>query len=209
MLKHAYATVDDLREQLSDSGQKLPENMIIRALNSASRAVDHYTGRRFWQDDAPTTRTFEVSGCYPDFTLPGDAEISTTTGLQIATWDISGYGPAWVQDTDFRLAPYDALAPSSPYKAWWVLEGTGTRLFGVRATRGFYPLQITARFGWAEIPDEVESATLLKAAQLFKRKDAPFGIAQFGEIAAVRITRQDIDVVELLSPYQRDVAMVA
>jgi hypothetical protein len=51
-------------------------------------------------------------------------------------------------------------------------------------------------------------ATILKATQLFKRKDAPFGVLQFGDIAAVRVTRADADVVELLWPYQRDVAMV-
>jgi hypothetical protein len=31
---------------------------------------------------------------------------------------------------------------------------------------------------------------------------------QFGDIAAVTITRKDADVVELLWPYVRDVAMV-
>jgi hypothetical protein len=209
-LKNAYASLDDLREHLGDSGGKLPETLLNRALNAASRAVDNFTGRRFWQDDAPSTRLFEYTGdCY-ELTLPGDAEISTTTGLSVATWENSGYIANWAVDTDFRLAPYDANTGASQNKAWWVLEGTGTRRFDVRGTlKRFYPIQITARFGWSEIPPEVESATLLKAAQLFKRKDAPFGIAQFGEIAAVRITRQDIDVVELLAPYQRDVAMVA
>lgn len=208
-LKHAYATLDDLREHLGDSGNKLPENLLIRALNASSRAVDNHTGRRFWQDPAVTTRTFEYAGdCYT-FMLPGEAEISEAAGLAVATWNGASYGPSWVLDTDFRLAPYDAnQGDASQYKAWWMLEGTGTRRFDLRSTRGYYPIQVTARFGWSELPDEVEQATLLKAAAVFKRKDAPFGIAQFGDIAAVRIVRQDIDVIEMLSDYVRDVAMV-
>lgn len=218
-LTHAYATVDDLREHLGESKPgNLPENLLIRALNAASRAVDNYTDRRFWQDSTVTTRTVQFGGDPYNLLLPGDAEISDATGLALATDDGSGTFPnAWTVGTDFRLSPYDANTESSRYKAWWLLEGTGTRRFDVRgaswgvwrqSSGWYYPVQVTARFGWSSVPPEVEEATLLKAAALFKRKDAPFGVMQFGDIAAVRVTRQDIDVIELLAPYQRDVAMV-
>jgi hypothetical protein len=69
-------------------------------------------------------------------------------------------------------------------------------------------VQITARWGWSFCPPGIEEATLLVATRLFKRKDAPYGVAQFGDIAAVQIVRTDLDVQELLQPYVRDVAMV-
>lgn len=209
-LRHAYATVDDLREHLGDSKQNLPENLLNRALNAASRAVDNHCWRRFWQDETPTTRTVKAGYDCNDLWLTGRDDISTTTGLAVATWDGSGYGTTWTQDTDYQLWPYDANTDGSIYGGWSRLEGLGTIDFRVPTVRAkvYRPVQITARWGWSFIPDEVEQATLFKAAQLFKRKDAPFGIMQFGDIAAVRVTRADIDVLELLAPYQRDVAMV-
>lgn len=212
---HGYCTVDDLREQLGDlSNQNLAGRMLVRAVNAASRAVDNWTGRRFWQDPVPQTRLFDPSGS------PGGAyelwlsdDISTTTGLTIATDTDGNGGYANVFDTvDYRLWPYDANAGGSMYGGWWKLESTGRWRFdirGINGRHGYLPVQITARFGWAFVPPEIEQATILKAAQLFKRKDAPYGVAQFGDIAAVQITRADKDVVELLAPYQRDVAMVA
>lgn len=208
---NGYCTVDDLREQLGESkAGNLPQNLLVRAVNAASRAVDNFTGRRFWQDATPQSVLVKPSIVDPyTLWLPGKFEISTVTGLAVATDNGTGtYATALVQDTDYRLAPYDANTGGSEYGAWWVLEGLGTARFDVRGARGLHPVRITARFGWAFVPPEVEQATLLKAAALFKRKDAPFGVLQFGDIAAVRVTRQDIDVIELLSGYVRDVAMV-
>jgi hypothetical protein len=207
---NGYCTVDQLREHLGESkAGNLPVNLLVRAVNAASRAVDNYCDRRFWQDTGVSARLVEVVADDYDLWLPGPDDISTATGLIVATDNGSGtYPTTWTSGTDYRLWPYGANTGGSPYRGWWKLEGLGTRNFGVRGTRRFYPVQITARWGWAAVPVEVEEATLLKAAQLFKRKDAPFGIAQFGDIAAVRITRADADVTELLWPFVRDVAMV-
>ena len=208
-LTHGYCTVDDLREQLDDLTRKaLSERMLVRAINAASRAVDAWTDRRFWMDAAPVTQRFAVpaGGC-GSFMLPVD--IASTTGLVIAT-DTAGdgtYATTWA-DTDYQLWPYGANVEGSLYGGWWQIEPTGVHRFAVRGARGYHPVQITARFGWSFLPDAIEQATILKATQLFKRKDSPYGVAQFGDIAAVSITRKDADVIELLWPYQRDVAMV-
>lgn len=209
VLSHAYATLDDLREPLGDSGGKLSENLLIRALNAASRAVDNHCDRRFWQDDTATPRLIQVGSEAYGIDLPGPDDISTTTGLEVATWngtDYTGTG-IWLP-ADYNLWPYSANQGGSIYGGWSRLEATGAKLFHVSATRGYQPLQITARWGWSFIPEGVKTATLLKAAQLFKRKDSPYGVAQFGDIAAVQITRKDADVVELLWPYVVDMAMV-
>jgi hypothetical protein len=206
---HGYCTVDDLREQLGDLGSSnLSERMLVRAINAASRAVDNWCGRRFWADETPVTKTFPVLACSPELWLPED--IAYSAGLAVATSDGSTYSTTW-QAADYRLWPYGANTSGSEYGGWWKLESAGRLRFDVRGPynpSGYLPIQITARFGWAFCPPGVEQATILKAAQLFKRKDAPFGVIQFGDIAAVTITRKDADVVELLWPYVRDVAMV-
>ena len=59
-------------------------------------------------------------------------------------------------------------------------------------------------FGWSAVPDAVHEATLLVAARLFKRKDAPLGI-QVGkpEFGNLSIPANDPDVTRLLAPYRR------
>lgn len=212
-VEHGYCTLDDLREQLGDGNEQLNKNMLARAINAASRSIDAYCNRRFWQDPTPTSMLF-----YPD---PGstdlwlDEDISTETGLIVST-DNAGnglYDVPWAT-SDYRLWPYGANRGSSIYKAWYKLESTGVNRFDVRGLHrhnnrgGYLPVQVTARFGWASVPAPIEQATLLKATHVFKRKDAPFGILQFGDIAAASVTRKDADVLELLWPYQRDVGMV-
>lgn len=207
-VEHGYCTLDDLREQLGDrASQNLSERMLTRAINAASRAVDNWTGRRFWADETPETRLFypEHSDGY-ELWLPED--IASIAGLAIAT-DPAGNGSySNVFDaTDYRLWPYSANTAGSIYGGWWKLEGTGRWQFnlrGISGRHGYLPVQITAHFGWAFCPAPIEQATILKAAQLFKRKDAPYGVAQFGDIAAVQITRADKDVTELLWPYVRE-----
>jgi hypothetical protein len=210
---HGYCTEDDLREQLGDLNQRnLSSRQLVRAVNAASRAVDNWTDRRFWADETPVTRLIYPQGDN-GYELWLGVDIASSTGLAIAT-DPGGDGSYTnvFDTTDYRLWPYDATLAGSLYGGWWKLESSGRWRFdvrGINGRHGYLPVQVTARFGWAFCPDPVEQATLLIAAQLFKRKDAPFGVAQFGDIAAVQIVRQDKDVQGLLMPYQRDAAMVA
>ena len=209
-LQNAYITVAELRTALGDNGTNLQSDLLVLAANSASRAVDAWTGRRFWMDDTPSTQVFEPVDAY-DLWLADD--IASTTGLVIATDDNGNgaYDAAPWDVLDYQLWPYRANNAGSLYGAWWKLESLRGKRFNlpnIAGRHGLAPVRITARFGWSFVPDPVKQATLLKALQLFKRKDAPFGVAQFGDIAAVRITRADADVLELLWPYVRDMAMV-
>jgi hypothetical protein len=61
---------------------------------------------------------------------------------------------------------------------------------------------VTARWGWSAVPAAVKTATVLRAVNLFKRKDAPHGVAGFDGFGVVRL-RQDPDVMVLLQPYAR------
>ena len=47
-----------------------------------------------------------------------------------------------------------------------------------------------------------EQAHLMQCARLWTRRNTPNGIGGFGEFGAVRVTRLDPDVAELLSPFQ-------
>lgn len=205
---NGYCSTQDLRDQLGDPGTGLTGSLLERAVNAASRAVDEHCSRgidggpgQFWQDAGLTTRTYVVT----NRRAVRVDDISTRTGLVVKTGSDGVTFPATLTaGTDFLLEPRNADAAGSaanPF-AFWILRAAGNLFF-----QSVYPnlptVQVTARFGWSAIPYQVNEATILKAASLFKRKDAPFGVAGFNEFGPVRITRKDPDVIDLLQPFTR------
>lgn len=196
---NGYCTQAQLRTYLVDSGSNLSSELLDRAVNAASRAIDRHCGRRFWQDSGVSTRTFIIRDQNHAFV----DDISTRTGLIVKIGvDGVNYPTTLAIDSDFILEPRNAdqfAGATFDAYAFWQIRPTLSRWLYTSPT--VPTLQVTARYGWSAVPDEVTAACLLKAASLFKRKDAPFGVAGFGEFGAVRISRQDPDVVDLLSAY--------
>lgn len=195
-ITHGYCTDEELRDQLGDDGAKLPLTLIERAVNATSRAVDTYTHRRFWQDATVTARRYRPD----DSELVRVADIATLVGLIVETdpYGDGSWSETW-SGTDYQLEPLDADVDGGAY-AWWKLRAVGSRRFPVSSGRP--TLRVTATHGWSAIPDKVNQATILRAAAIFLRKDSPHGVAGFGaEGFAVRITRRDSDVCELLDGF--------
>ena len=208
---NGYCTTAELREHLGDSGSTLTTALLERAINSASRAVDHYCGRgidgalgRFWLDAAVAQRTYlcdSTTEVYVD-------DIGTRTGLIVETGtDGATFGTTWTTGTDFILEPRNAgsagAGSTADAHAFWQIVAIGSKTFLPHNRKP--TLRVTAKFGWSSVPTDVTEATVIKAASLFKRKDAPFGVAGFGEFGVVRIGRNDPDVVELLSAHRHPV----
>lgn len=199
---NCYCSVQDVRDHLGDTADNLSVGPIEKAINGASRAIDRYCQRRFWLDSDVATRTYVVpsaDAAYVD-------DIGSRTGLvvKIGTDGVS-FPTTLTADVDFILEPRNADqydTASFGAHAFWrirpVVGGLGLYVGSCTPT-----LQVTARFGWSAVPDDVTEACILKAASLFKRKDAPFGVAGFGDFGAVRISRGgDPDVVDLLAPFR-------
>lgn len=197
MLTNAYCTVAELRTHINDTGSAVDLGLLERAVNAASRAIDRYCGRRFWQDATPQIKVYRPAGPCSVWT----DDISTLTGLIIKTdTNLDGTFATTLATTDYQLEPLNANTEATAF-AWWIVQAIGSLYFpwyGSRAT-----IQVTARFGWSAVPDQVVEACVLKAAALLKRKDSPEGVAGFNEFGAVRITRADPDVMALLSPYRK------
>lgn len=199
---NGYASLAQLREHYADT-TNLTAALLERAINAASRAIDRYCGRRFWLDAAVTTRVYRPQDPYE---VEID-DIGTSTGVIIKT-DTTGdatWATTW-DAADYQLEPLNSEVVAAgdtvtPY-AWWRIAAIDDKTFPVVTSRRT-TLQITAKFGWSSVPVDVEEACILQAASLFKRKEAVFGVAGFGEFGAVRITRRDPDVVELLDPFVR------
>lgn len=195
---NGYCTLAELRTHLGDTNTELSTELLERAINVTSRAIDKFCGRRFWLDTTVESRVYR-----PDH--PFEAwvdDIGTTTGLVVKT-DTTGDG-TWATTwdaADYQLEPLNADMADAAY-AWWRIVAVDDKTFPVDDYRT--TLQVTAKFGWSAVPDEIAEACLLRASAVFKRKDSPMGFSNVGEFGPVRISRQmDPDVAALLSPYQR------
>lgn len=210
-LTNAYATVAEVRDHLGDSSSLLDLDVLERAINGASRAIDTHCRRGvtqrtgFWQDSSTAIRTYILDSaevCYVD-------DISTRTGVVVKTGsDGITFGTTLTVDTDYILEPRNAdkfASATFDAYAFWKIRFLNQTLT-IDANRP--TLQVTARHGWSAVPPEVNEACILKSASLFKRKDAPFGVAGFGEFGAVRIGRSDPDVIELLHEFRQNSVLV-
>ena len=166
------------------------------AIESASRAIDGHTRRNFYvAGTAVSTRVFAATNS--DFVWVDD--FASTTGLIVKTADnLDGnFNTTWAA-TDYQLEPLNGVSEgvSWPYTR---IRTTGGKGFPYGS--GLAGLQVTARFGWSAVPTAIKQACIILAGRQFKRYDSPLGVAGFGDLGAMRVSRVDPDVATLIEPY--------
>lgn len=202
-----YATSDELQAWVQiPGGAKIAQ--IEMVLDAASRAVDDWCQRHFWQDGtiaAPVARTFAAFNSQMVYLGPFN-DLTADVAPTVAT-DTDGdgaYETAWAA-SDWQPLPFNR-PDGRPYTSVWA--GGGLR-FPCGSTGRVDRVQITGVWGWSQVPPPVKTACLIKAARLLTRMQSPNGIAGVGEFGPVRINRtEDGDVVSLLEPYRRSEAVV-
>lgn len=183
MAETAYCTAEELAEWMSATAVNFSMRAQV-AIDSASREIDSYCGRRFWADDTPSARTYRpdrrsqllfIDDCY-------DIDTVTVDGTAVAP-------------SDYVAHPENGVR--SGVDGWPVIYLAGD---------WHGTVIVTGRWGWAAVPAPVKAACLMLAAETFKAQDAPFGIAGFdGTGVAVRVRRNPL-VAAKLEPY-RDVVI--
>ena len=197
-IENGYATQSGMKTLLGIT-KAAHDADIQRAVETASRWIDRYCGRRFYQDGSVTARTYSPT----DSTWLDVHDVSTATGLLVATdVDLDGtFEQSWTADDysgsyGFALSPSGSAADGEP---WTRLEALNASWPTVR--RG---VKVTAKFGWAAVPTEVEQACLGLAVRLYKRKDAPFGVLEFpGSGAVGPVPRTDPDLLNSIGHLRR------
>lgn len=199
-----YATPAALKSRL-----KIPDTdddfEIHGACFSASRWVEQYCERVFWRSQSEA-RTFVPTGAY-SLDLP---EFNDVVSVSAIATDATGDGTfetSWVS-TDWQLLPYNTSGPEA--KPYTSVKAVGTKTFPSSSTvlARDDRVQITGIWGWPAVPYAVREATLVLAADHYKLKDAPFGVAGFGEFGSIRV-RANPRVASLLDPYRRNAMLVA
>lgn len=174
-----YCTASELKAELGISDTD-DDAVLAIAITAASRQIDGWCGQRFTPDASVTVREYwaDSPSC-----VEIDLGISTATGLIVKTdTDADGtFETTLTIGTDFYLMPRNALADGFPYSEIIAVSS----YFPTSASRP--GVQVTAKFGFPAVPDDVKKACLVQAAQLFKTKDAVFGAVALGESASMYV----------------------
>lgn len=200
-LTNAYVALADLKAELGIS-DTTDDAALELAAEAASRQVDDYTGRRFWVDDSVVARTY----------LPDDPyclivdDISTTTGLvvKVDDDDTGSYETTLTVNTDFVVWPPNAAAeyPVRPYTELHIVRSRSSYVWPTNVDAP--SVQVTAKFGWPAVPDQVAKACMVQAIQLFKAKDAVFGALAMGDGTSLRVKASLNPIAEaLLMAYRK------
>jgi hypothetical protein len=192
---NGYAERAQLKEILRiPAGDTVDDSQIDRVIESASRRIDGKCDRRFYRDAMASARQYYVTNrafLYTD-------DISTATDLEVRIDDGSGtYPTLLVQNVDYVLEPLNSFAEGHPV---YILRSASSvwPLFTLLP-----PVQVTARWGWPEIPAAIREATLLLAGRMMKRGDSLLGVAGFSDLGAITVRGVDPDVDHLIQPYRR------
>lgn len=180
-----YCTVEELKSRLG-IGDTTDDFELTIAVDGACRAIDEICGRYFWR--GTDTRTYEPESLYEQQL---DDIVSVTT-LKVDFDGDGVYEQTWAQGTDFALTVSPGQHnPAAKGEQW---PYTGIQVIN---TAHFIPfvwllshrdrIQVSGVFGWPAVPKNIKTASLLAASQIFRIKDAPFGIAGFGEMGVVRV----------------------
>lgn len=203
-ITNGYATLTEIKGYLSIS-DSTDDSLLESLIESASRSIDRIANRRFYLDSSATARLYRA---YSDVFVYVD-DIGTTNGLVVAV-DENGngtYTKTLTLNTDFILDPLTASSLGRPYTQLTMVSNTEMwPIFPGITQNGLRPgVQVTAKWGWPSVPDDINMACLILTADLYKRKDAPGGILGLGDLGAIRMSPIGRDVTAMVRAYKKEV----
>jgi hypothetical protein len=170
------------------------DSLLETCIESASRQIESHCERVFTVGTA--TRVFAPQDSY---VTEIDDLISLTT-LRTSSDASETFDTTWAAK-DYQLEPLNGVA-SGVYSPFTRIRAVDDYLFTV--VGGEATVQVTGVFGYATaVPTDVKQACNLMAIRQFKRYDSPLGVAGFGDIGVVRVSRVDPDIESLLAPYRK------
>ena len=201
-ITNGYTTRNQIKAALRiGTADTIDDELIDNCAGAASRLIDGYCNRKFWSVGSATSRVYTAEDdyyCSID-DIAGTALTLKTSSLADGVFDVT-----WTV-TDYQLEPLNGNLDGLTW-SYDKIRAVGDYLFpNVNANYGSQALvQVTATFGWPSVPEPVTQATIIQASRLFKRYDSPLGVAGFGDMGAIRVSRAlDPDVAQLVEPYRR------
>lgn len=197
-ITNGYATLAQVKSALRIE-DTIDDTLIELAIESASREIDGYTDRVFY-DVGTATRVYVPTD---SFSVEIE-DIQSLTTLKTAPSG-SGFTETWTA-SDYQVEPLNGQAGGLP-TPYTRIRAIGDYVFPIwnpRVTDAYEAtVQVTAVFGFASVPTEIVQATILLSMRQFKRYDSPLGVAGFGDLGAMRVTKFDPDVEALVAPWRK------
>ena len=196
-ITNGYVTLAGLKGYLGID-DSVEDALLEQIIEAASRSVDRIANRRFYLDAAATPRTYRPIGNLRVIT----DDIGTTSGLVLKTDpDSTGlYQTTFTLNLDYITEPTNALALGRPINYLTIVGGTAMSL-----PVNYWPqVQVTARWGWPTVPDDIEQATYILSADLYKRKDSIGGVLGLSELGAIRMSPLGRDIAAMVRAYRRE-----
>lgn len=193
-ITNGYATLAQVKSSLRIQDD-LDDDLLELAIESASRQIDSHCERFFYSTSA--TRIYAPQDSYY---LETD-DIVSVTSVKTSSLADGTFDTTWAS-SDYELLPLNGIAGGliTPYNS---LKAVGDYLFPVTTPVQEATVQIVGTFGFASIPTAIKQAAVILASRIFKRNDSPLGVAGFGDLGVVRVSRLDPDVESLVSPYRK------
>lgn len=177
---HGYITLAEFKKALSDEQNTDYDALYVWAIETASRQVDDERGDQFWRSPAPTVRTFRPESSR----ILWVGDFATTEGLVIRTdeADNGTYGTTW-SPSDYSAELDEGVR--GMIRPFVKLVAVGSRTFPTAGYRR--SVEVTAEWGWPEVPRQVRQATQILSLDHFRSRDLTGGVAAFSDAGPVRV----------------------
>lgn len=192
-ITNGYCNLQDVKSALRLT-DNVDDGLLEKAIESASRRIDGYTGRFFYKTSSTAINIYPINEYL--LRMPEDLATSTVT-IKIDTNADGTYATTLTQGVDYILEPTDAPLRGYPYVHARMVGGA---TFPLEVVPSFPTVQVTAQWGWNAVPADVSQACVLLAMRQFARLNAALGVVGFADMA-LQVRAVDPDVRDLLNQY--------
>jgi hypothetical protein len=201
-ITNGYATLSTVKAaaRITDA---VDDTLLELAIESSSRLIDGHCQRHFYVTGSET-RFYAADNSYActiDDIAGTALTLSTSSGIDgiyDVTWKVN----------DYQIEPLNRVSSGLRFPVSRLIA-VNDYLFPVDPF-GETAVRITAQFGFGTaIPVDVQQACVLMSLRQYSRYNSPLGVAGFGDMGAVRVSRIDPDIQSMLAPYRRNVVGVA
>jgi hypothetical protein len=228
-MQYWYVGKEELKSRLSIANSDTANDFEIQlAIQCVTNWINEYCGEHFYQVNEARTYMNDNIWTLPIDALVSTPSIVANTVVKIDYEGTGVFSTNWGNPSfaggsvtspiyTFKLGTerrnssdnfnINAAGVPRPYRQLQVLSGIANAGSGPGEWLPFvWPftfldrIQITGTWGWNFVPPNVQNAAMMLAVDLFKSKDAPWGVAGIGDLGIVKV-QSNPWVVELLRPY--------
>lgn len=192
-MNQPYASLAEVKSALRITDQ-LDDSLLEMAIESASRLLDAYCARSFY-NAGTAARYYAATNDY-------QTDIDDAVSISEVATDFSAdgtYDTIW-QASDYEVLPLNGRVDGLPVP-YNGLRAIGDYTFPIYNGEGL--VKVTGVWGWSAIPIAIKQATIIQASRIFKRLDSPLGVLSSPDLGFIRVgSRLDPDVAQLVDPYR-------